>query len=554
MQISNGPVSVRRWTITTGCWLAISMTVPSASAGQDPDALAPHPPEELFDTATTCMACHNGLTIQSGEDVSIGSDWRASMMANAARDPYWQAAVRREVMDHPEAQAVIEDTCATCHMPMARFEAASAGGTGQVLAHLPIGTGDTRAERLAADGVSCTACHQITDANLGRTDSFTGGFVIDTAEPNGERQIFGPFDIDEGRTRIMQSATGFQPTEATHIQQSEVCATCHTLYTHALDLDGAESGPLPEQVPYLEWRHSAYNGDESCQSCHMPVVEEETAIASVLGEQREGVSRHVFRGGNFFMLRMLNRYRADLGVQALPQELETAARRTIDHLQTNAATVAVERLDRSGGRLRFDVAVENLAGHKLPTAYPSRRAWLHVTVMDAAGEVVFESGAFEASGAIRGNDNDVRPDAFEPHYAEISSPDQVQVYESVLVDEHGTTTTGLLTGVRYVKDNRLLPRGFDKTTAEPDIAVHGGAAPDEDFAGGSDRVRYVTDVSNATGPLRVEAELWFQPIGFRWARTLADYDAFETTRFVGYYNAMAASSAVVLASAGASLP
>ena len=554
MHISKARVPVRRWTVAAGCWLALGVALPPAWAGQSPGVTTPHPPEALFDTATTCMACHNGLTIPSGEDISIGSDWRASMMANAARDPYWQAAVRREVLDHPEAQAVIEDTCATCHMPMARFEAASAGGQGQVIAHLPIGAGDTRAERLAADGVSCTACHQISAANLGQARSFSGGFVIDISVRDGERQIFGPFDIDDGRTRIMQSATGFQPTEATHIQQSEVCATCHTLYTHALNLEGDEAGPLPEQVPYLEWRHSAYNGEESCQSCHMPVVEEETAIASVLGEQREGVSRHVFRGGNFFMLRMLNRYRADLGVQALPQELETAARRTIDHLQSNAASVAVERLDRSGGRLRFDVAVENLGGHKLPTAYPSRRVWLHVTVRDGAGEVLFESGAFEASGAIRGNDNDLRPEAFEPHYAEISSPDQVQVYESVLVDERGRATTGLLTGVRYIKDNRLLPRGFDKTTAEPDIAVHGGAAPDEDFVGGSDRVRYVTDVSNATGPLRVEAQLWYQPIGFRWARTLADYDAFETTRFVRFYDAMAASSAVVVASAGASLP
>src|SRR5687767_11298839 len=46
---------------------------------------------ELFVTADTCMACHNNLISRSGEDVSIFADWRASMMANSARDPYWMA-------------------------------------------------------------------------------------------------------------------------------------------------------------------------------------------------------------------------------------------------------------------------------------------------------------------------------------------------------------------------------------------------------------------------------------------------------------------------------
>ena len=39
----------------------------------------------------------------------------------------------------------------------------------------------------------------------------------------------------------------------------------------------------------------------------------------------------------------------------------------------------------SRGRLHADVVVENLGGHKLPTAYPSRRAWLHVIVRDRSG-------------------------------------------------------------------------------------------------------------------------------------------------------------------------
>ena len=82
-----------------------------------------------FLNSRECFACHNGLTTPSGEDVSIGSSWRGSMMANAARDPYWQAAVRRETIDHPTAQAEIEDECSICHMPMARALAHEAGRT-----------------------------------------------------------------------------------------------------------------------------------------------------------------------------------------------------------------------------------------------------------------------------------------------------------------------------------------------------------------------------------------------------------------------------------------
>src|SRR6476659_8324321 len=67
-----------------------------------------------FQTSDRCLACHNGLQSPSGEDVSIGFAWRASIMANSSRDPYWQASVRRESIDHPESQASIEDECSVC--------------------------------------------------------------------------------------------------------------------------------------------------------------------------------------------------------------------------------------------------------------------------------------------------------------------------------------------------------------------------------------------------------------------------------------------------------
>jgi hypothetical protein len=502
----------------------------------------------LFQTSDNCIACHNGLTAPTGEDVSIGADWRGSMMANSARDPYWQAAVRREILDHPKAQAAIEDECSICHMPMTTFAARAAGGKGRILEHLPVGQGDGADAVLAADGVSCTVCHQISADGLGSPATFTGKYVIDAKTSGVKRPIFGPFAVDAGRTRVMQSAGRFTPTESTHVQKSELCASCHTLFTHALAADGSDAGRLPEQTPYLEWQQSEFAGKASCQTCHMPVVAGQMPIAAVLGQPREGYSRHTFLGGNFFMLRMLSRYRDELGVRALPRELDAAIGRTLDHLQQATARVVLTGT-RAGDRLDVDVDVLNEAGHKFPTGYPSRRAWLHVAVTDGAGRVIFESGAFQPDGRVAGNDNDADAGRFEPHRSQITRADQVQIYESVMLDSRGTVTTGLLSGVRYAKDNRLLPRGFNKTTAPADVAVHGDAASDADFAAGEDRVRYTVATGDATGPFSVTVRLWFQPIGYRWAENLRAYDAPEPKRFLRYFDSMASASAMVIAEA-----
>ena len=526
--------------------LVLFLWTETFSQERPPDS--PHP--DIFKTADQCMACHNGLVTDWGEDISIGSDWRASMMANSARDPYWQAAVRREVTDHPAASAEIQNECSRCHMPMSTFEANLAGREGEVFSHLPAHPASGRADRLAADGVSCTTCHQITDENLGTRASFVGHFRIDTTKVE-QRTVYGPFEVDSGRSRIMHSASGFEQKQGLHVQSSELCATCHTLYTNALGPDGEVIGELPEQVPYLEWRHSDYRGEQSCQSCHMPVVEEPTEIASVMGQERDSVSRHVFRGGNFFMLRMLNRYRSELGVEARPQELFASAHRTVEHLKSEAATVTVEDVRVREGRLTAEVEVTNLAGHKLPTAYPSRRSWLHVTVLNRRGETVFESGRFREDGSIAGNDNDVNADRYEPHYRTISSEEEVQIYEAIMTGPDGEVTTGLLTATQFVKDNRILPRGFEKETAGEDIAVQGAAFGDPDFRGGSDRMRYEVDVSDEEAPFSVKAELWYQPIAYRWARNLDPYDTEETDRFVGYFESMSEISGIVVASGSA---
>lgn len=253
------------------------------------------------------------------------------------------------------------------------------------------------------------------------------------------------------------------------------------------------------------------------------------------------------------MLRILKDHREELGVVAPADELEEAARRTDEFLATSTASLEIRNANRAGGRIDFDVAVTNKSGHKLPTAYPSRRAWLHVVVRDAAGGVVFESGAPRANGAVAGNDNDEDAMRFEPHYTRITSADQVQIYESIMGDSNGRVTTGLLFGTRYLKDNRLLPRGFVKETAAEDVAVRGPAAGDPDFTGGSDTLTYSLALPAATGPLSVSVELYFQSIGFRWNENLRAYASLEPQRFVRYYDEQAGQSSKRLASASLSV-
>lgn len=519
----------------------------TASLAQSP--ATPHPgwPLSTFATADfvgsgTCAFCHTGLRDQSGADVSIDAHWRVTMMAQSATDPLWQAKVSSEVTRNPALRSVIEEKCATCHMPMARTQAKASGGT---VAVFDPGFLEPRHPLHAAarDGVSCTACHQIRSERLGAPESFTGGYVIDTSTVAPDRLIFGPFVAP--LQSPMRGNTGFTPVEGPHTRDSALCATCHTLYTPTVDARGVVVGSLPEQTPYLEWQHSAYGDgvgeDRSCQQCHMPAAAGGVVISNRPGGRqllpRAPFTQHQFVGANVFMLDLMASHVADLHLTASSDQLAASAARTRAFLQAATAQVTVSQAERDGGALRFVVDVRSLAGHKFPTGFPSRRAWLHVTVTDGQGRTVFESGRPEADGRISGNDADERADGIEPHHEEISVPGQVQVYEAVMLDTDGAPTYTLLRGARYGKDNRLLPQGFVAATAPPDVAVAGEARHDGDFDGGGDRVRYLVGLGEADGPFAVAAELLYQTVSYRFAADLLATDTAEVRAFQRLYDA-----------------
>ena len=455
----------------------------------------------LFSASGDCTFCHDqwgrALTDSRGNSVSITEDWRGTMMAHSFQDPLWRAVMEAEVDERPDLKGFIENKCQTCHAPMARTQHQH-DGRGE-LGHLA-----AKESALAADSVSCTLCHQIQPDNLGDPASFTGHYLI-----RETRQIFGPYQ--DVFTMPMLHHVDYTPQFGRHVQDSALCATCHTLYTPVLGEDNAVIGQFAEQTPYLEWRTSihARNGTH-CQDCHMQRLDEPIKVSARPPwlEGREPFWRHQFVGGNTFMLGLMSAQEASVEPNGTADNLAASVARARDQLR-RAASLDVKGW-REGQTLLLRVQVANLAGHKFPTGHPYRRAWLNVQVHDPRGELLFESGAVDPQGELAGIGT-----GFAPHYDEITRSDQVQIYESVMGDAGGERTYALLQAATYLKDNRIPPRGFLAAAGTADVDVKGRAVEDSNFnsgGNGADQVLYRVDLGGTTGPVKATLALLYQAV------------------------------------------
>ncbi len=489
-----------------------------------------------FAGSANCAICHTNLTDAGGADVSIDTHWRSTMMSNAARDPYFRAKVSAEIANAPHLQGVIEDVCGTCHTPMARTQAAR-DGTESLLFGSGFFNTANPLHKAGIDGVSCTLCHQIQPTGLGQAETFAGGYVIDTSSVSPDRVIFSQFANPE--TQMMMSASGFKPVQGEHLGESALCAVCHTVLTPFIDAAGNVQGTFPEQAPFLEWLHSSYSGDTGCQDCHMPSAGGSAKTASMPPNlaAKSPFSQHFFVGGNSHVLEMLRDNASALAVTASSANFNASVARALDQLQNRTAEVSIVESALNGQTLAVTVNVANETGHKLPTGFPSRRAWLNFQVTDSGGKLVFESGKPNADGSITGNQADRDAAGYEPHHDLITSADQVQIYEAILQNMAGGVTHKLLEASGYIKDNRLLPAGFDKTSAGELIAVWGAALNDTDFSGGSDNVTYQVNTAGFSGPFTVTVKLYYQSLAFSTVEALFKFDTPEVRAFKAIYQA-----------------
>lgn len=215
----------------------------------------------------------------------------------------------------------------------------------------------------------------------------------------------GPFTDATGRHQMLYS-----PFHS----RSYICGTCHdvsnpvftrpnvstTVYTANAMGQPSETFDLrlmfPLERTYSEWVASGYSAPDrimlkTCQDCHMKDVTGKGAKMNDAPE-RNNLPLHDLTGGNTFVPQLIKQlYLAEVNAAALDAGVERAR-----NMLRNAAKLELN-ID---GNVAY-VKVTNLTGHKLPTGYPEgRRIWINMRFYGSSGQLLKESGAYDASTGI----------------------------------------------------------------------------------------------------------------------------------------------------------
>mgnify|MGYP006075294639 FL=1 len=523
----------------------------------------------LFTGSGKCAGCHAtdpnhyasivgqtypAVPMPNGWDVNVTDDWRSTLMANSAKDPFWQAKVSQEVAVNPSHQLELEDKCTSCHAPLGHFAAHHDGEEFYSMAELLM-------DSLALDGVSCNACHQQSAENIGQQFSGLLNFVEDT--------LYGPYGGSKSDPLLyglpMTTYVGYEPVFGQHSAESEVCAGCHSLITQTADLQGEATGQdFIEQATYHEWLNSIYEPDfiddepnglqQECQGCHMPQIDDPVIISSGYAflEPRSPYGLHYLVGANTSMLRLMRDHIEELGLTASEAQFDSTLNRTLEMLQQQSVDLTFEsvQLDPGSGDVSVSVKLQNKAGHKFPSGYPARRVWLELEVTDGSGNPLWQSGQLAEDGMNIVGADEGGIETFQPHHDVITESSQVQIYEFVIADVTGTPTNLLERAAITLKDNRLLPVGFRTDHPAYDTTLVVGANVEWDMEAGdfnrsesgaegtgADVVHYALTLPELIGcsDCSVTARLWYQAMPPRWVAPMFDVETDAIAEFESMY-------------------
>ncbi len=498
-----------------------------------------------FATSGVCAGCHGfdpaGLAMvdSNGHDVNVADDWRATMMANSAKDPLWRAKVSHEGLVNPAHKQDLESVCTSCHAPAGRYTAHFNNLPHYSMAELLVDT-------IGLDGVNCGACHQVLPPDSLGLD-FSGQI-----DYTSDKTVYGPYKNPFADP--MSSFIGFTVEWSEHINDSEVCASCHSLVTQTVDLQGNYTGDyFVEQATYHEWLNSSFNQNEiECQSCHIPRIDDNIIIAANYAflSPRRPYGLHHLVGGNAFMLRLLQDNIVPLGITATTEQFDSTIARTERLLREHTLEIDLNAVSRTSDTAVYSVRLQNLAGHKFPSGYPARRAYIQFIVQNEQMDTLFASGLLDANYELHGIDP-----AYEPHHNIIWNENQVQIYEQVMGDVNDNVTTVLERAKTALKDNRIPPEGFLVNHPSYDsVKISGAAAADLNFnyqngieGSGSDDVFYHIPLNGYADDLNVSVFVYYQPVPPRYLTEMFSYSSAAIDTFRNMYQQADKSPSLVAA-------
>jgi hypothetical protein len=502
------------------CWTALAAGALGAGEitphGTQPPILQP------IQDPSGCEGCHGHY--DGAANIEPWNTWAGSMMAQAARDPIFWAAL--DVANHDVPG--VGELCLRCHAPKAWLEGRASGADGDGCGL--VGELDQPGAAGGNDfsGAACHFCHRM---------------MINPAPPPGEEGYYtenAEYWIDDAGCTT-SGGSGNEPCRrgpydypgnpdpphewafSPYHQSADFCGNCHNVTSPTetlIDENGVNTAiPYPIERTHREWVLSELSDPASptyarCQACHMPDAPGPGARAcsqNSFPDRSGDMPIHQFVGGNAWIPDVLRlQYPTTLGAAREDELLATAAWAR-EMLQSLAAAIEVG-LPPSvtpGGTLEAQVKVTNLAGHKLPTGYPEgRRMWLHVVATDENETVIFQSGAYD------------------PATGDLEADPQLKIYETVRGVWNGTTQecehTGPLGAPVFhfvlnnciTLDNRIPPLGFTGGD-DPEVRPVGYSYPETSPGSGvlvnHDVTVYAIPVPpQAAGEITVTATLRYQ--------------------------------------------
>jgi len=493
-----------------------------------------------------CVKCHSKTTNGLADPYF---SWQGGMMAQAARDPVFRAALAIANQDIPGSG----EYCIRCHSPRGWLEGRSTAAPDGALLK-----GDD------LEGVSCHFCHRLVDPLSAEAKLYAkvtppgygnGMYVMDT-----NRVLRGPYANANGLPMHAMALSAYHAS-------SELCGNCHNVSNPLQATNAAVQKPESYghiERTYSEWlvSDSKSGQKKSCQDCHFPLVPsggQAVKYQSKHGDlHRDHFASHSAAGGSTWaqdaVLEIWGEHEVDR--DALEAGKENARR-----LLKTAAKLNVEITERTTQRDRphLAVTITNLTGHKLPTGYPEgRRMWLNVRFLQGA-KVLDEVGRYaekddvlvlpEVSmsavrmGELMPSVPKLGPGKIAVKLPTLIDPERTRVYESKPgMSASQSKKHGLAEGASFhfvlndviTKDNRIPPRGFQKAIA----AEHLSGAVDADYAQG----QYWDSVDFAVpdGTERVEVRLMYQSMSWEYLKFLVEenrtdgwgrrlYEAWEKT-------------------------